>query len=109
MNIQKYIGPDGQPSHICFSFHILAHNKTNWASRLEKAIVRSDIRRVADVEIIKGRIVADRNMIVAYLFFPKQDQNLLTAVFHSISFANVLGVHDFAASGSPCDLNFINS
>ena len=109
MNIQKYIGPDGQPSHICFSFHILAHNKTNWASRLEEAIVRSDIRRVADVEIIKGRIVADRNMIVAYLLFPKQDQNLSTAVFHSISFANVLGVHDFAASGSPCDLNFINA
>jgi len=108
MDISKYIGPDGQPSHICFSFHILANNKTNWAERLEEAIIRSDIRRVAAVEIIKGRMVVGRNMIVAYVLFPKQDHSLSTAVFHSISFANVLGVHDFAASGAPCDLNFVN-
>lgn len=109
MNIQKYIGPDGQPTHICLQFHILAHDKTNWAKRLETAIADSDIRRAASVEIINGRIIVDRNMIVAYLLFSKQDQSLATAVFHSISFANVLGAHGFAASGGLTELNFINA
>ena len=108
MNIQKYIGPDGQPSHICFSFHVVAHNKINWAARLELAITQSRIRIAADVEIINGRIVGDKNMVKVYLLFPKTEHTVETSLLHVTSFANVLGVHDFAAAGSLTELNFIN-
>ena len=107
MNIQKYIGPDGQPSHICFSFHVVAHNKINWAARLELAITQSRIRITADVEIINGRIVADKNMVKVYLLFPKTEHTVETSLLHVTSFANVLGVHAFAAAGSLTELNFI--
>lgn len=109
MNIQKYIGPDGQPTHICFSFHVVAHDKINWAARLELAIAQSRIRAYADVEIIAGRIVADKNMVKAYLLFPKSDYSIGTALIHVTGFANVLGVHNFAAAGSHMELNFINA
>jgi|688.fasta_scaffold851781_2 hypothetical protein len=109
MNIQKYIGHDGQPTHICFSFHVVAHDKTNWAARLELAIAQSRIRTFADVEIIAGRIVADKNMVKVYLLFSKTEYNLGTSILHVTGFANVLGVHGFAAAGSVTELNFINA
>jgi hypothetical protein len=109
MNIQKYLGHDGQPTHICLSFHVLAHDKTNWVARLELAIVRSRIRTFADVEIINGRIVADKNIVKVYLLFSKTEHNLNTCILHVTGFANVLGVHGFAAAGSVTELNFINA
>jgi hypothetical protein len=109
MNIQNYFGPDGQPTHICFSFHVVAHNKTNWTERLETAVMRSRIREHADVELINGRIVANKNMVKVYLLFPKSQHTVETSLIHVTNFANVLGVHDFAAAGSLTELNFINA
>jgi hypothetical protein len=109
MNIQKYLGPDGQPTHICFQFHVLAHNKANWASRLDTAIFCSGVNDHATVELINGRVLANKSMVKAYLLFPKSQHTVETCLIHVTNFANVLGVHDFAAAGSLTELNFINA
>ena len=109
MNIQKYIGHDGQPTHICFSANVIAHDTKQWAPRLEAAILASRVRLVADIEVIAGRIVADHTMVKIYLLFDQQTHSVDNALIHLTSFCNVLGVHGFSACASSCNLNFINS
>jgi len=109
MNIQKYLGPDGQPTHIAFSATIIAHDTKQWAPRLEAAILAGRVRLVADVEVVAGRIVADHTMVKIYLLFDKQLHTADGAIIHLTSFCNVLGVHGFSACASACDLNFINA
>jgi hypothetical protein len=109
MNIQKYLGADGQPTHICFSANVIAHDTKQWAPRLEAAISASRVRLVADIEVIAGRIVADHTMVKIYLLFDQQTHSVDNALIHLTSFCNVLGGHGFSACASACDLNFINS
>ena len=53
--------------------------------------------------------VADKNMVKVYVLFPKSDFSIRTTLIHVTGFANVLGVHNFAAAGSHIELNFINA
>ena len=109
MNIQKYIGHDGQPTHICFSANVIAHDTKQWAQRLEAAISASRVRLVADIEVIAGRIVAGHTMVKIYLLFDQQMHTRDNALIHLTSFCNVLGVHGFSACASSIELNFIET
>lgn len=109
MNIQKYIGPDGQPTHICFSATVIAQDTKQWAPRLEAAISASRVRLVADIEVVAGRIVFDHTMVKIYLLFDREMHTPDGSVIHLTSFCNVLGVHGFSACASSCNLNFINN
>lgn len=109
MNIQKYLGPDGQPTHICFSANVIAHDTKQWAQRLEAAISASRVRLVADIEVIAGRIVANRTMVKIYLLFDKQVHVGDSAIIQLTGFCNVLGVHGFSACASSVELNFIET
>ena len=109
MNIQKYLGHDGQPTHHAFSANVMAHDTKQWAPRLEAAITASRVRLVADIEIIAGRVVAGHTMVKIYLLFDQQMHTRDNALIHLTSFCNALGVHGFSACASVCDLNFINA
>ena len=109
MNIQKYLGADGQPTHICFSANVIAHDTKQWAPRLEAAILASRVRLVADIEVIAGRIVAGYTMVKIYMLFDQQIHTRDNALIHLTSFCNLLGVHGFSASASSVELNFIDT
>jgi hypothetical protein len=109
MNIQKYIGPDGQPTHYAFSANVMAHDTKQWAPRLEAAITASRVRLVADIEVIAGRVVAGHTMVKIYVLFDQQMHTRDNALIHLTSFCNVLGVHGFSACSSSVELNFINT